>query len=145
MKRATLIRAPKPMVRWSLWLAVMLVLSACMIRSGAQVHVMQPAPDELAWAVAFVGAEGFSERTYTDLQPNTRYTVTMTGQIASGTMQLVLYDYMRAPVTTLVVRAGSIVSAQGEVISTARGHIVIAEYMDAVRKGEYQVWVRPVK
>jgi hypothetical protein len=128
-----------------MWLVLLLCLCACMIRSGAQVQVMQPAPNQLAWAIAFVGAEGFAERTYTDLQPNTRYNVTITGQIASGTMQLVLYDDARVPVTKLVVRAGPIVSTQGEVTSTARGQIVIAEYMDAVRKGEYQVWVRPIE
>ncbi len=125
-------------------LGILLVLSGCMVRSGAQMQMMQPAPGEYAWAVAFVGADGVAERSYANLRPNTAYQVIMSGQVGMGAMQLVLLDERRQPAVTLAINSGDVVSAQAVVTSSDAGQITITEYMQAVRKGEYQIWVRPL-
>ena len=123
---------------------ILLVLTSCMVRSGAQMQTMQPAPGEYAWAFAVVGADGIAERVYADLRPNATYQVIMSGQVSLGAMQLVLLDERRQPAVTLAINAGDVVSTQAVVKSSDAGQIIVTEYMQAVRKGEYQIWVRPL-
>ena len=68
----------------------------------------------------------------------------MSGQVGMGAMQLVLLDERRQPAVTLAINSGDVVSAQVVVTSSDAGQITITEYMQAVRKGEYQIWVRPL-
>lgn len=124
------------------WVGVMVCMSACMLRSGARETVMQTAPDATAWAYSFVGADGSAVRQYTDLRPNMRYAVSLSGRVQTGQMQLLLYHADMRERTRLVVRPGSVVVTQAEVTSDAAGRIVIHEYMQAARDGEYQVWIR---
>lgn len=119
------------------------LLCACTIRSGEQVVMLQPTPNQLtALAVRFVGSEGVMWRTIGGLQPDTAYQVELQAQIQSGAMQLRFRDDLGDGDAVIVV-PGRIARTALQVRSNARGEVALEEMTYESRGGEYQLQFVP--
>ena len=122
----------------------MLLMTACTIRSGEEIVLLQPSSDQIsAIAVRFVGSEGVMSRTIPGLMPGTTYAVSVQAQLQSGAMQLTFRDVLGDSEPFIVV-PGRVAVAQYTVTSTANGEISIEEMTYQSRGGEYQLRFEPL-
>lgn len=119
-------------------------LSACTIRSGEQVVMLQAEPNQTtAFAVQFVGSEGILWRTIKGLQPDSMYQVEVQAQVRSGAMRLLFRDQVDDGVAIIVVpRQVSV--AELLVQSTPNGEAILEEMTYQARGGEYQLRFVPL-
>lgn len=126
----------------SVW--VMLLMTACTIRSGEEIVLLQPSSNQIsAMAVRFVGSEGVMSRTIPGLVPDAPYVVSVQAQLQSGAMQLTFRD-VTGDSEPFIVLPGRVAVANYTVTSSADGEISIEEMTYQSRGGEYQLRFEPL-
>ena len=126
----------------SMW--VLLLMTACTIRSGEEIVLLQPASNQIsAIAVRFVGSEGVMSRTIPGLVPDAPYVVSVQAQLQSGAMQLTFRD-VTGDSEPFIVVPGRVAVAKYTVTSSADGEISIEEMTYQSRGGEYQLRFEPL-